>query len=313
MSKPKTLAESGYTSAIIGISIFILLLNTVSAWNPNTHQAIADVICDDFNCDCRDAILDGAVNTDTKEGAHYCYEVGFNCPAGTWICPARNDCPAKSKFIQWLRKAKDDAGCARWFDMGVASHYFLDAEEFWSKVTREDPVGCREAFENETDAKIAGGLSAEWRVCKCGACTSNKDFERYVRDFEDKIGLSVQKENPKIILVANSIDYSADLGILLVNKGFNVDYVKPKEFNATHKKEKRILILGGQNAPEGAGEITKTLLIPAEQSLLLASNTSKSVFTKNNVWRENQVVKIAAGYEKEQTRRAWIESKDALF
>ena len=117
----------------------------------------------------------------------------------------------------------------------------------------------------------------------------------------------------KIVLLANSIDYSlaADFHGFLRNNGIEVIYTTVSDFSQ-YENEKFIVILGGQNAPEGVGDIVKTVLTEDEQASLLASTTSRKMFVKTNVWSHGQVVMILAGYEKEQTQLAHIENKEKI-
>lgn len=121
------------------------------------------------------------------------------------------------------------------------------------------------------------------------------------------------KSQNSIVLLANSIDFeeNADFYGFLTNSGINVIYAGADNFS-DYKGEKFIVILGGQNAPEGIGEIVNGLLSEDEKESLLESTTSKKMFTKTNVWEQGQVVRILAGYEKEQTREMADERKDKV-
>jgi hypothetical protein len=124
--------------------------------------------------------------------------------------------------------------------------------------------------------------------------------------------VSAESRN-RVVVFANSIDgaLASDFYGFLRNNGMEVVYVNASSFQ-NYMSDKFIVILGGQNAPEGVGGIVREILSDNEQGMLLASNTSRRMFVKTNVWTQGQVVRVIAGYEKEQTREAWIENKGAL-
>ncbi|MFH1788138.1 MAG: hypothetical protein ABH834_02005 [Candidatus Altiarchaeota archaeon] len=119
------------------------------------------------------------------------------------------------------------------------------------------------------------------------------------------------KSQFKVVVVANSLDWEAGKEFygFLGNKGMDVVRVNASDF-ADYSAEKFVVILGGQNAPEGVGDIVKGVLTEAEQSSLLASESSAKMFVKTNVWATDQVVRVFAGYGREETAGAWKAHKE---
>ena len=297
---------------IIALLLTVFMISVTSAWKLDTHRKISSEICSDLGCSCRSDIKEGSVIPDTifnDSKIHYCYERKFHCIGGDWICPDRMDCPTTEKTNYWLNLAKSQTGCEMWKSIGIASNYFMDGQEFFNRVTKES-LACRESFENDTNEHFINN-DLNWSVCYCGVCVSDTDFGNYKKKFESKLDF-VQKKN-RVILVANSIDlsYAQDFINFLVNKSIDVISISAENFS-DYKEENNIILLGGQNAPEGIGNIAGTLLTVKEKESILATNTSKNVFTKNNIYTRNQIIKVLAGYEKEQTQSVWVENKEKI-
>lgn len=130
------------------------------------------------------------------------------------------------------------------------------------------------------------------------------------REFND-----LPKTRPRVILLANSIDYplSSDINHLLRDRcGLNLIHVDGESFSG-YRREKYVFILGGQNSPENVGGIVGSLLTENERNYLKASKISSGVFTRKNIWSDDQVVKIFAGYDEYQTRRAHRENSDEIL
>jgi len=94
--------------------------------------------------------------------------------------------------------------------------------------------------------------------------------------------------------------------------GINVAAITADQLSS-HKNDPVILVLGGQNAPENVGAITNELMTDVEKKEVLASPDSKNVFIVLNPWAANQTVIIFAGYEKEQTRKAFSDAQGDLL
>jgi len=111
-----------------------------------------------------------------------------------------------------------------------------------------------------------------------------------------------------VVVLANSIDsvLASDFFDHLVVKSIDVLLVNASEFEVL-SSEKYIIVLGGHNAPEGVGGIVSPLLSEGDKNLLLSSDSARTLFVREDVWTQDQVVWIIAGFEAEQTRLAAIE------
>ena len=117
----------------------------------------------------------------------------------------------------------------------------------------------------------------------------------------------------RVVVLANSID--RELGQefygFLVSRGLDVVPVSAAEFG-TYMTETFVIILGGQNAPDGVGDIVKGVLTEREQASIVESRSSRKMFLKTNIWVRGQVVRVFAGYGKNETYLAWKAGKDEV-
>ncbi|MBU0762388.1 MAG: rhodanese-like domain-containing protein [Candidatus Altiarchaeota archaeon] len=110
--------------------------------------------------------------------------------------------------------------------------------------------------------------------------------------------------NKSITVFVNTVDYQTskstlDLYGLL---GYNITYVVSEGY-VKHMNEPKIFILGGQNSPEGIGEIVSGILNHEEKKYLTSNPEAKRVIVVPNLWVGNQTVFVFAGYSREQTRK----------
>ncbi len=119
-------------------------------------------------------------------------------------------------------------------------------------------------------------------------------------------------EAPRIVLLANSVDYelAADFIEFLQSKGVNVTRSTAPDFEQ-YKSEKFVAVLGGPNAYEGVGNMVQGILSSEEQEYLRVKGNRK-MYVKTNVWAQGQSVFVIAGSDREQTKQAHIENRDAL-
>jgi hypothetical protein len=186
--------------------ISLLLLSVCLSWDWPTHQYAAREICAYTGCgDCLPYMLNGSIapDRDFKDTInHHCYEPVQTCPAGNWTCPNRTDCPALEKAQEWLDIAGQDTGCNKAYDIGVASHYYLDSKVFWHTVSNEDYENCHAKFEHQVGLRI----ESEFNLSVCGIGITKADFEGYVNDFESRIGAQNSPVQGVIRTVANFIN-----------------------------------------------------------------------------------------------------------
>jgi len=119
---------------------------------------------------------------------------------------------------------------------------------------------------------------------------------------------------PTVTVLANSVDLALSSGYLdnLQASGITVTAITANQLSA-HKSDPNILILGGQNAPEGVGAIVASLLTESEKKEVVASPDAKAVVIVPEPWAPNQKVTVFAGYEKEQTRKAFGDAQGDIM
>jgi hypothetical protein len=125
---------------------------------------------------------------------------------------------------------------------------------------------------------------------------------------------SAQAAQPQVTVLANTIDFSASADLIeaILQEGIDVVRITPQDM-AQHRNDTMILILGGQNAPEGVGDIVGGVLDGKEKEELVASPNARTVRVMPNLWAENQNVILFAGNEKEQTRKAFSDTEPDLL
>jgi len=113
-----------------------------------------------------------------------------------------------------------------------------------------------------------------------------------------------------VLLVANSIDLGLADEFLAYLRSSNIEarVVNATEFTELERVNNRlIIILGGPDAPEGVGEITREVLSDAEEAAVRDAG-SQLMFVKYNVWTgmwtHNQVVVVLAGSDRKSTALA---------
>jgi len=114
-----------------------------------------------------------------------------------------------------------------------------------------------------------------------------------------------------VVVLANSIDGSAAGGLysFLSSSGFQAVSVNSTEFPGL-RNSTLVIILGGQNAPEGVGEFSGKILSSDDQEYLESSNASRGLYYGNDVWALGQQVFVFAGYDEAGTMAAWKDNKN---
>jgi rhodanese-related sulfurtransferase len=117
----------------------------------------------------------------------------------------------------------------------------------------------------------------------------------------------------QVTVLANSIDLgtAGNIAEALRASPEAVRTVSAAEFSS-HKTDPIIFILGGQNSPEGVGEIVGAVLSEADKAYLLSSQDARRTFVYYDVWAKNQTVVVFAGNEKTQTRQILGETSYGL-
>jgi rhodanese-related sulfurtransferase len=123
----------------------------------------------------------------------------------------------------------------------------------------------------------------------------------------------LQAASAEVTVLANSIDLgtAGNIAEALRASPEAVRTVSAAEFQS-HKIDRIIFILGGQNSPEGVGEIVGAVLSEADKAYLLSSPDARRAFVYHDVWAKNQTVVVFAGNEKTQTRQILGETSHGL-
>jgi rhodanese-related sulfurtransferase len=124
----------------------------------------------------------------------------------------------------------------------------------------------------------------------------------------------VQASGTMVTVVGNSIDLPLAESYLenFRNSGFDVQAITAQEL-LQHKNDSIILILGGQNAPEGIGFIVDGIMTPREKDEVLSNKDAHVLVVAPNLWASKQKVMVFAGYGKEQTRKLFADMQGDLL
>jgi hypothetical protein len=116
----------------------------------------------------------------------------------------------------------------------------------------------------------------------------------------------------RVTVLANSIDsgMASELYATLQARGIAVVKADAKTFDVL-KDSPFVIILGGQNSPEGVGKVSANILSQKEQDSLLNPGVS-ALFYKSGTFSPDQKIYILAGNEATDTKRAWQANADRL-
>jgi hypothetical protein len=117
----------------------------------------------------------------------------------------------------------------------------------------------------------------------------------------------------RVVVLANSIDSekAADFYTYLGLHGLEPVKVDSKSFGIV-KNSGHIVILGGQNSPEGVGEwVSKAISEKEREALLLPS--ASIAFVKKDVFANGQTVFVFAGHDSDDTRASWDAGKGLVL
>ncbi|RLG55888.1 MAG: hypothetical protein DRN95_07395 [Candidatus Hydrothermarchaeota archaeon] len=116
---------------------------------------------------------------------------------------------------------------------------------------------------------------------------------------------------PEVTILANSIDLNLaqEFVAYLENNGITV-YLTDKTNFSDYNNKLYIIILGGQEAPEGVGEIVSEILTEEEKTKV---KQAKAWIKKKSIYRAGQVIYILAGKDRGATAEAWKENKGEVM
>ncbi|MGC1121386.1 MAG: hypothetical protein WBA22_09850 [Candidatus Methanofastidiosia archaeon] len=110
---------------------------------------------------------------------------------------------------------------------------------------------------------------------------------------------TAEDSHTSVVVLTNSIDKELNSNFIQsLRETREVIVVDPAEFQA-YKYAAHVIILGGLKAPD-TGVITESVLPPREKS----DFTSQSMVVTLNVWKNDQVVVVLAGPDREGTKEA---------
>jgi len=288
---------------------------------------------------CRAAMADGTV----MDPATVSYDV-FNdtenhydfsrCPvdptARPWIC-GDGSRPAYDVALKWFTQAESASSlCSRIYDFCAGASYYADSESSLHSIRYAE--NCIKDIEDSADRSIAEG-SLDWSASLlCNFNNGQKGLGNI--NYRQRIGESATSLNkaignvtfrgyalkalpytPKkgVIVLYNSIDLKAASALLEYLKAAGVNAVPSNsaEFEKL-KYNVRIVIVGGQNSPEGVGQAAASVLSQEQKEALLVPSAGY-VFEKAGVWAQGQKVVILAGNEASDTERASTEYREKVL
>ncbi|MBU7021113.1 MAG: lamin tail domain-containing protein [Theionarchaea archaeon] len=118
---------------------------------------------------------------------------------------------------------------------------------------------------------------------------------------------SLEMESKKIVVVSNSIDYSSSL-ITYLGQSFEVISITAQQL-PSYQNYQHYVILGGPDAPEGVGEVVRTLLDPTEQEFIRTPGAS-NLFIREI---RGKTFFIFAGATRELTKEVITSNKRRIF
>jgi hypothetical protein len=126
--------------------------------------------------------------------------------------------------------------------------------------------------------------SAEEARSNYAAAENDTGFSIGVLNTLDKFLRAVDRYC-SVVVVANSIDGESidQLIEYYNNRQYSVIRINASQFQS-HKHYRQIVILGGQRAPEGIGELVGGILTPVEKSVILDPLSVKKKFVKKKTF-----------------------------
>lgn len=118
---------------------------------------------------------------------------------------------------------------------------------------------------------------------------------------------SLEMESKKIVVISNSIDYSSSL-ITYLRQSFDVIPITAEQF-PSYQNYQHYVILGGPDAPQGVGELVRTLLDSTEQEYIRTPGAS-NLFIREI---RGKTFFIFAGATRELTKEVTTRMKRRIF
>ncbi len=179
-------------------TVLLILAINASAWDWDAHKYMAEQVCNDYNCGCYDQIEEGSISPDQvfKDSInHHFYNPETCKPSDYYECPTHYDNPALAKANEWLNKSTTETGCEKWYDIGVALHYYSDRFVIWHNVQKEDYEKCHQPFESRIGYYLKEHR-IHWKVQVCQESATQSDITDIYKSFESKLPAERPKSNP---------------------------------------------------------------------------------------------------------------------
>ena len=120
-----------------------------------------------------------------------------------------------------------------------------------------------------------------------------------------EVMVSSTRAKEEVVVLANSVDAELSYPALrdaLMEEGFNPKLVGPEEFRE-HMDAELIIVLGGPEAYEGVGNLSKFLLPSSDSDYLIMVEDSYVVYMAQPLF-EGQLIFVLAGHDRYGTRQA---------
>jgi hypothetical protein len=248
-----------------------------------------------------------------------------------WVC-GDGSRPAYDMYERWMTAAESAPDlCGRIYDFCVAASYYADSQSILHQVryVSNDCVSniessidrCMESGTAECSASQQcqfdnrdRGLGMMFARQKLGESSST--LNQVIANLTER-GMSIKdlpyKPKKGVILLANTVDLAGASEFIeyLKTGGVNLIVSDASDFQNLRYND-RILILGGQNSPEGVGAIAASILSQEDEGSLLSVGAGH-MFTKDGQWAEGQKVVVLAGNEVGDTQRTQSENRQAVL
>jgi len=299
-------------------------------------DAVYSVMGGEAEAKCRKSVSNGTLPHPSlvsyqlfgDTGSHYDFS---RCPIneGTsrmWVC-GDGSSPALNMYWRWIQAAESAPTlCVRIYDFCVAASYYADAESSLHQVRYisnhcdmdiEASIDrCMEAGTGDCGSSMVcqfdnrdRGLGMMFARQKMGESSST--LGRVVANLTvEGLRLKAMPLTPMkgVVVLVNSIDLpaAAEAASLLRAGGVNAIVSNASDFERL-RYNLRVVVVGGQNAPEGVGVVASQVMSQEDEALILKTGAS-GVFVKDGQWMEGQKVVVVAGNEAADTARELSDS-----
>jgi len=198
------------------IALFLLLFVPFSyAWKWETHEYLAEQVCNQITGCMVDCIKNGSVVPDRDFNDFINHHVYRECKTvnAEWCENGEcQDCSqgdmtddiAITRYVHWISKSKSEADlCTKFYDLGIATHYFFDSKVFFHQ-TKGEKESCHNEFENNVNERIKNKDYSNWTECACGVCVNFSDFENWETEFMSEKNRLYNLNATKIYIVGQS-------------------------------------------------------------------------------------------------------------